>query len=803
MWDAGLADGMAAERDGASDVGCGGIRPELTAAMLVAAEAEPLEEVHVVETTSVLRVTQQAAQDHQALASADVAGSPQVRVGEGGEEEEAMHVEDEDALTEALVAEAAGEMAHAPPARGPANGGEAGGAETGSLAVSAGGAGETSGAASGEGMDEGGGEVQVAEEDADVQGGDVQGGEEEASEAEAEEVENGPFRKHDAVKVRWGNGKKYAAVVTKPADESDKKDTVEVQYDAHPRAYSTMSLEKVKHMPAAKGLPRWMRKGSRLEALKPFAKGAVVWRSATVLKARQGPRKKPDDGLRLWVQFQPGGNCDWVQRGHVREVGASLAVSDTEAAAGAPNNVKRNRASGKAAVGAGAGEASAKRQRSGRAVGREQAAASAGAALVRPGLSVTSGQAPSLEASEALGGESAPNEGPQESLQPHGPLPSAMAVALQSAGAVARVHSALARPIVGEWSETELDPSETELDCSESELEDSKAKSDDTIDEPEYAGADEDAEGCSLAVSETVEPSSGEEMDEGGGYVPDAEEGGADVQGADLQGGEEEVSDAEVQQYGKFPKNDAVIVMWGPGRGKPWAAVLTNPEKLLVKENCVPVQFDEKNSDGTAPARRVKKSVATAPARRVKESVATASAGRVFHMPRAQGLPKWMSEGSRLEAVDPFAEDPEVYSPALVVEARQGPIILSEDDGLRFWVQYEDQPGGQWVKRQHVREVGSASASAATETAPGAPSQVKRGRATSKAAVGVQGGAPAKRRRGVGAVERDQAAAPAGATRVQSAPVAARGARGQAPSVDASEALGGQEASKDGRGDSN
>jgi hypothetical protein len=133
---------------------------------------------------------------------------------------------------------------------------------------------------------------------------------------------------NDAVVVLWGrgSGKPWAAVVTDLGEDS-----VTVQFDSD-RSIATVPVHKVSPMPLAQGLPAWMGNGSRVEAVDPLAKGRAVWYSATLLEARQGPITSPDDGLRLWVRYQPSKMCQWVKRKHVRGVGTAAKEPDAATA---------------------------------------------------------------------------------------------------------------------------------------------------------------------------------------------------------------------------------------------------------------------------------------------------------------------------------------------------------------------------------------------------------------------------------------------------------------------------------------
>jgi len=135
--------------------------------------------------------------------------------------------------------------------------------------------------------------------------------------------------------------------------------------------------------------------------------------------------------------------------------------------------------------------------------------------------------------------------------------------------------------------------------------------------------------------------------------------------------------------------------MWGRGAGKAYCAVVT-----AVKKQSVTVQFDTDRTLARVPL------------------------SRVTPMPTAQGLPDWMGEGSRVEAVDPLAKGrPVVWYRAELLEARQGP-SGSGDDGSRLWVRYETSNLCQWVRRKHVRERGAVSDlgdAAAAEAEPRKP----------------------------------------------------------------------------------
>ena len=128
------------------------------------------------------------------------------------------------------------------------------------------------------------------------------------------------LEENEAVVVRWGR-KQYNAVVIKI--ERKRPRPVQVQFDAD-QSLAWVAEEAVRVMAdfEPSSLPSWARVGCHVEAMDPHGESGA-WHAAIVEEALSGVVDKRDDGVRLWVQYEQSGMCQWLRKSQVRELGSN------------------------------------------------------------------------------------------------------------------------------------------------------------------------------------------------------------------------------------------------------------------------------------------------------------------------------------------------------------------------------------------------------------------------------------------------------------------------------------------------
>ena len=177
-------------------------------------------------------------------------------------------------------------------------------------------------------------------------------------------------------------------------------------------------------------------------------------------------------------------------------------------------------------------------------------------------------------------------------------------------------------------------------------------------------------------------------------------------------------------------ENEAVTVRWGRGEKAAWHNAVVSEVRASGKAPRVRVQFD-----------------AT-----LEHAWVGATSVRVMAEADEGALPPWLRVGRPIEARDPVGDAGKAvrWHGATLEEARRG--LESDWDGercgLRLWVKYAASGLCQWLRREHVREVGGggeAASASSTMVGSGGGGGDGTARSPGKSALKSPGASPKQR----------------------------------------------------------